>query len=636
MDLKQITSEKLIFLDCDFTKKEDVLRFLVERLYDEGKIASKEDFLKAVMERESLSETGISDGVAIPHGKSSTVRKAAFAFARMKKPVADWESLDESNEVTLVFLLAIPTSEAGSTHLDLVAALMGHTQDEAFLNKLQQATSPAEVYESLDMGEAEESDKSEKTYSHTIVAVTACPAGIAHTYMAADALVKAGEEMGVKVYVEKQGANGVEDRHTAERLQQADAAIFAVDVAVKESGRFDHLPVYKTRVAAPIKDGKGVIQAALVLAATSEKGEYHGETEPAESKGSVLSDVKGAVLTGISYIIPLIVAGGMINAFAVLLVQGFGLQDLLATEGSWLWSFKQMGGGLLGTVMIPVLSAYMAYSLGDKTALAPGFAAGIAANLIGGGFLCGMLGGLVAGYAVRWLRKAIPAKGTLAGFVSFWVYPVLSTIIVGVAIFLLVGKPVASLNAGLIELLGSMSGSNGALLGAILGIMVSFDLGGPVNKAAYTFCVGAMAEGILMPYAAFASVKMVSGFAITGATKLFKAYFAKEEHEIGSSTWILVLAGITEGAIPFMMADPVRVIPSLCIGSAVTGAIIGATGIGLDVPGAGIFSMFLLKDGIGLLPNALIWFFAAVAGALVSMTLLVLLRKAKLNKINKK
>ena len=253
MDLKQITSEKLIFLDCDFTKKEDVLRFLVERLYDEGKIASKEDFLKAVMERESLSETGISDGVAIPHGKSNTVRKAAFAFARMKKPVADWESLDESNEVTLVFLLAIPTSEAGSTHLDLLAALMGHTQDEAFLNKLQQATSPAEIYESLNMGEAEESDTSEKNYSHTIVAVTACPAGIAHTYMAADALVKAGEEMGIKVYVEKQGANGVEDRHTAERLQQADAAIFAVDVAVKESGRFDHLPVYKTRVAAPIK-----------------------------------------------------------------------------------------------------------------------------------------------------------------------------------------------------------------------------------------------------------------------------------------------------------------------------------------------------------------------------------------------
>lgn len=633
MDLKQITSEKLIFLDCDFNTKEEVIRFLVERLYQEGRITSKEDFLKAVMEREALSETGISDGVAIPHGKSDAVRQATFTFARIKKPVKDWESLDEDNEVTLVFLLAIPTAEAGSTHLDLLAALMGHIQDETFLNKLQHASSPTEIYESLNMGETEESDTGEKTYTHTIVAVTACPAGIAHTYMAADALMKAGEEMGVKVYVEKQGANGVEDRHTVELLQKADAAIFAVDVAVKESNRFEHLPIYKTRVAAPIKDGKGVIQAALDLAAVSKKGEYHGDTQPTEQKTSFLSDVKGAVLTGISYIIPLIVAGGMINAFAVLLAQGFGLQDLLAAEGSWLWSFKQMGSGLLGTVMIPVLSAYMAYSLGDKTALAPGFAAGIAANLIGGGFLCGMLGGLVAGYAVRWLRKSIPAKGTLAGFVSFWVYPVLSTIIVGIAIFLLVGKPVAALNAALIELLGSMSGSNGALLGAILGIMVSFDLGGPVNKAAYTFCVGAMAEGILMPYAAFASVKMVSGFAITGATKIFKKYFSKEEHEIGSSTWILVLAGITEGAIPFMMADPIRVIPSLCIGSAVTGGIIGATGIGLDVPGAGIFSMFLLKDGMGLLANAFIWFFAAVVGAFVSMILLVLLRKAKLNKM---
>ena len=174
-----------------------------------------------------------------------------------------------------------------------------------------------------------------------------------------------------------------------------------------------------------------------------------------------------------------------------------------------------------------------------------------------------MLGGLVAGYSVRWLRKTIPAKGTLAGFVSFWVYPVLSTLIVGVAMFLLIGKPIAAVNMALIEILGSMSGSNGALLGAILGVMVSFDLGGPVNKAAYTFCVGAMAEGILMPYAAFASVKMVSGFAITASTKLFKQYFTKEEKEAGNSTWILVLAGITEGAIPFMMADPVRVIPSL-------------------------------------------------------------------------
>lgn len=542
----------------------------------------------------------------------------------------------EDNEVTLIFLLAIPTAAAGDAHLDLLAELMTRAQDEKFLNTLKNAKNIEDIYNSLEVQEEKTDAHEEKSYTKTIVAITACPAGIAHTYMAAEALVKAGEEMGVKVYVEKQGTNGVENRHTAERLKEADAAIFAVDVAVKESERFDHLPVYKTKVAAPIKDGKAVIQAALDKAAHEQKGEYTGkDAEPQGEKKHILSDVKGAVLTGISYIIPLIVAGGMINAFAVLLTQGFGLQELINTEQSWLLCFKQMGSGMLGTIMIPVLSAYMAYSLGDKTALAPGFAAGIAANLINGGFLCGMLGGLIAGYSVRFLRKLIPAKGTLAGFVSFWVYPVLNTIIVGAAIFLLVGKPVAWINATLISFLGSMSGANGALLGAILGIMVSFDLGGPVNKAAYTFCVGAMAEGIFMPYAAFASVKMVSGFAITLATKLFKKDFTKEEHEIGSSTWILVLAGITEGAIPFMMADPIRVIVSLCAGSAVTGAIIGAAGIGLDVPGAGIFSLFLLKDGMNAFANAGIWFFAAVVGAIVSAALLVVLRKSKLKKQQK-
>jgi 2-O-A-mannosyl-D-glycerate-specific PTS system IIC component len=631
MNLKQVTNKNLITIDCDLSTKKEVIDFLINKLYSEKKIKSKEEFLKAVMERESLSETGITQGIAIPHGKSDTVKEASFAIARVKKPVRDWESLDPGNEVTLIFLLAIPTAQAGSTHLELLAELMTKAQDEAFLTALKTAKTVDELYDHLDVEEVKPEAASDKVYSKTIVAVTACPAGIAHTYMAAEALVKAGEEMGVKVYVEKQGANGVEDRHTAERLKNADAAIFAVEVAVKDSERFDHLPVYKTKVAAPIKDAKAVISAALAKAEKEQKGEYKAKAETTEEKDSVIADVKKAVLTGISYIIPLIVAGGMINAFAVLLAQGFGLQELAATQQSWLWCFKQMGSGLLGTIMIPVLSAYMAYSLADKTALAPGFAAGIASNLIGGGFLCGMLGGLVAGYAVRFLRKAIPAKGTLAGFISFWVYPVLSTMIVGIAIFLLVGKPVAWINASLINFLGSMSGSNGALLGAILGIMVSFDLGGPVNKAAYTFCVGAMAEGIIMPYAAFASIKMVSGFAVTAATKGFKNLFTKEEREIGSSTWILVLAGITEGAIPFMMADPVRVIFSLCAGSAVTGAIIGSTGIGLDVPGAGIFSLFLLKNGVGGVANAAIWFFAAVIGAAVSTVLLVLLRKQKLS-----
>lgn len=629
MNLKAVTSENMIVLDCDFTGKDQVIRFLIDRLYDEGKIDSKEEFYQAVQEREGMSATGIDKGMAIPHGKSKTVKAASFAVASVKTAISDWESLVPGNEVKYIFLLAIPEGEAGSTHLELLAELMTKVSDERFINRLFSSKSSREFYNNLSY--VPEKIQTDQHFTRSVVAVTACPAGIAHTYMAAEALVRAGEEMGIRVYVEKQGANGVEGRLTAAQLKEAEAAIFAVDVAVKDSERFSHLPIYKTKVAAPVKDAKGTIQAALEKAKTSHKSEYQGQEE-SEEKQSAANDIKQAVLTGVSYIIPIIVAGGMINAFAVLIAQGFGLQELYNLEGSWLWLFRKLGGNTLGTLMIPMLSAYMAYSLGDKTALAPGFAAGIAANLINGGFLCGMAGGLVAGYSVRILRKYVPAKGVFAGFVSFWVYPVCSTLIVGIVMFLILGKPIAWLNQGLINILGSMSGSNAGLLGAIIGIMVSFDLGGPVNKAAYTFCVGAMSEGILMPYAAFASIKMVSAFAVTFSTLGFKKYFTKEEQEAGMSTWILGLAGITEGAIPLMMADPIRVIFSLCAGSAVTGAIVAVTNIGLDVPGAGIFSMFLLKDGMGGFTNAMIWFFAAVLGAVISTVLLVFLKKVKYEK----
>ena len=635
MNLKQATSKQLLSLNCDFTTKQEIIEYLADQLDQAGKLTSKAAFLEAVWERESLSETGIDKGLAIPHGKSQAVKEAAFAVATLQRPIAGWESIVPGNQVTMVFLLAIPEAEAGSTHLKLLSELMSRVSDDWFLNRLKAAKTAQQFYDCLEgpvpEQQAAKAPAGAEKYTRTIVAVTACPAGIAHTYMAAESLVKAGEELGVKVYVEKQGANGVEDRHTAKQLNEAAAAVFAADVAVKDSERYDHLPIYKTRVAEPIKDGKGIIRAALQKAEGQQKGTYK-EQEQAIEKDSFASEVKRSVLTGISYIIPIIVAGGMVNAFAVLIAQGFGLQELYNLENSWLWLFRKMGGNTLGTLMIPILAAYMAYSLADKTALAPGFVAGIAANLINGGFLCAMLGGLVAGYSIRALRKYIPAKGVLAGFISFWVYPVFSSLFIGVVMFFILGKPVAWLNQSLISALGSLSGSNAGLLGAIIGVMVSFDLGGPVNKAAYTFCVGAMADGVLMPYAAFASIKMVSAFAVTFSTLGFKKYFTREEQEAGMSTWILGLAGITEGAIPVMMADPVRVIFSLCAGSAVTGAIVAISGIGLDVPGAGIFSMFLLKEGTGSAMNAVIWFFAAVLGAVISTVILVALKKMKAEK----
>ena len=242
-----------------------------------------------------------------------------------------------------------------------------------------------------------------------------------------------------------------------------------------------------------------------------------------------------------------------------------------------------------------------------------------------------MLGGILAGYVVKFLKRKFPPKGNFAGFVSFWVYPVMGSLIVGALMLLVIGKPVASINKGLTNWLTNLSGTNAIILGIVIGIMVSFDLGGPVNKAAYAFCIGAMANGNYVPYAAFASVKMVSAFSVTAATNLFKKYYKEYEVKIGRSTWILGLAGITEGAIPFMIEDPLRVIPSLCIGSAVTGAIVMNSNIGLSVPGAGIFSLFVL-EGSSLFKAGTIWLGAALIGTVVSTALLIITRKNKLKK----
>ena len=346
---------------------------------------------------------------------------------------------------------------------------------------------------------------------------------------------------------------------------------------------------------------------------------------------SILVEIKDAFMTGITYIIPLIIAGGMTSALVTVFSQGSPL-----VEDTLLWYMKQMGSQLSGTLMLPVLSAATAYALSGKESIAAGFAGGIAANLIQGGFLCAVLSGLIAGYLVRFVVKTIPAKGNIAAVIKLFVRPVLSTVLIGLMVFLIIGKPMAALNMWFVQMLTEAGDTNIMLLGALIGIMVSFDLGGPVSKAAYAFCIGAMTEGIGMPYAAFASAKMVSGFTISASTKIKKKLFTEEEKEMGNSGWILALAGIPEGGIPFILGDPVRVIISLCSGSAITGAIVAATGMGLFVPGIGLFSMFVLQEGVGLIPNAVIWFMAAVVGAVFSTIILLILRTIKVKKEFKK
>lgn len=469
-----------------------------------------------------------------------------------------------------------------------------------------------------------------------LLAVTACTAGIAHTYMAAEALKKSAEATGADIKVETQGTVGVENRITEADVARAQAVIFAHDVAIKESDRFAGLPSVDAGAAAAIKDPDGLVAQALasartVDAAAVEKAAKSEEGVPAGEPGFGTL-VKDSVLTGISYIIPIIIAGGMISAICTIITQLFGLQDLAADTASWLSMFKSLGSGALGTLMIPVLSAYMSYSLADKPGLGPGFIGGLAANAINSGFLGGMLAGLVAGFLMRWMKQHIQSNGPARTFIQFWVYPVIGSAITGILILFVAGPPVAALNTALVDFLNGLSGGSAILLGAVLGAMTSFDLGGPVNKAAYAFCVGAMANGNLVPYCAFASIKMVSAFSCTAACMLRKDLFTEEERQIGDQTWMLGLAGITEGAIPFAMRNPVPVLGSFIAGSMVCGAIVGYCGIGLSVAGAGIFSLIALSGPFGAVGNGLIWLGAAILGAAISTVLLIITRKRQLAK----
>ncbi|EFA4480615.1 PTS 2-O-a-mannosyl-D-glycerate transporter subunit IIABC [Escherichia coli] len=623
MNLTTLTHRDALCLNARFTSREEAIHALTQRLAALGKISSTEQFLEEVYRRESLGPTALGEGLAVPHGKTAAVKEAAFAVATLSEPL-QWEGVDGPEAVDLVVLLAIPPNEAGTTNMQLLTALTTRLADDEIRARIQSATTPDELLSALDDKGGTQPSASFSN-APTIVCVTACPAGIAHTYMAAEYLEKAGRKLGVNVYVEKQGANGIEGRLTADQLNSATACIFAAEVAIKESERFNGIPALSVPVAEPIRHAEALIQQALTLKRSDETRTVQQDTQPVKS---VKTELKQALLSGISFAVPLIVAGGTVLAVAVLLSQIFGLQDLFNEENSWLWMYRKLGGGLLGILMVPVLAAYTAYSLADKPALAPGFAAGLAANMIGSGFLGAVVGGLIAGYLMRWVKNHLRLSSKFNGFLTFYLYPVLGTLGAGSLMLFVVGEPVAWINNSLTAWLNGLSGSNALLLGAILGFMCSFDLGGPVNKAAYAFCLGAMANGVYGPYAIFASVKMVSAFTVTASTMLAPRLFKEFEIETGKSTWLLGLAGITEGAIPMAIEDPLRVIGSFVLGSMVTGAIVGAMNIGLSTPGAGIFSLFLLHDnGAGGVMAAIGWFGAALVGAAISTAILLMWRR---------
>ena len=586
MDLRKMTNNNLILLDEKYSSKEAIIKKLIEKLYDDKVISSKEEFFQAVMEREDHSPTGLERGVAIPHGKSTAVKKAAFAVARLEKPIMEWESVTDDNNVDLVFLLAIPKAEEGSTHLKLLSELSSALMYEDFTTNLKNAKNSKEFIEALDY----KKDSSEvKEYNKTVLAVTACATGIAHTYMSAEALEKAGREMGVRILVEKQGANGIEDKHSKEEIKNADGVIFACDIAVKNIERYSGKNFIKVKVAEPLKDAKALINRVLEKPEGKVSGEEVAETSKNnEKKKGILSEMMEAVMTGISYMIPVIVAAGLMMGIAKLWAMGIGQIDNLGQLGqssSQLYVFLyylDSFGGLIFKFIYPIFAAYLAYSIADRPGLVPGFIGGAFAgglhytfwgvkNGIPSGFLGALVLGLVAGYLTKFLNEKIKLSKNLQAMKPMFLLPGISVLVIFILNFYIVDPVFGGINGWLANFISSFDTGSTLVLTAVIAACTAFDLGGPVNKAAGAIAMGLAADAIF-PLTGRVLAIVIPPIGLGLATVLDKFVVKRRVFDeglrvVGNTSIMLGLIAVSEGAIPFMLKNPLITIPINIIGS---------------------------------------------------------------------
>ncbi|OPJ62909.1 PTS fructose transporter subunit IIC [Clostridium oryzae] len=446
-----------------------------------------------------------------------------------------------------------------------------------------------------------------------LVAVTSCPTGIAHTYMAAEALQMAAKDLGYEIKVETQGSVGAENVITDQDLKEADAVIIAADTNV-DKGRFEGMPMVVVSVKDAIKDAEGLIKQAIsAKATTTKKVEENKTVDRKERKG-----IYKHLMTGVSFMIPFVVAGGLLIAI------GFALGGIYVykTPGTLAETLFSTGKQAFA-FMLPVLAGYIAYSIADRPGLVPGFVGGALASNIGAGFIGALVAGLLAGYIVALIKKYVKLPKTVEGLMPVLIIPLLSTIVIAVIMTFILGKPMAAINNGLVAWLKSLQGANAALLGAVLGCFMAFDMGGPFNKAAYLFGTGTLATGGTTIMAAVMAAGMVPPLGIALATVIAKRKFSEQEREAGKAAWALGLSFITEGAIPFAAADPLRVIPSIMIGSAITGALSMMFGATLAVPHGGVWVLFIPHVVTQLLP----YIASIVVGTVVSALILSSVKK---------
>lgn len=632
MRITDLLDRRSISLDGAPKSKQEALDRMVALMAQSGKLADEEEYRRQVYAREEESTTGIGEGIAIPHGKSSAVRSPGLA-AMVVRDGVDFDALD-GEPVHLIFLIAAPNTE-DNVHLDVLSKLSMMLMDEEFTQSLKEASSVDEFLSVIDRADDEKKSVDERLAEDgevsedqvKLLAVTSCPTGIAHTYMAAEGLEKAARKNQCRIKVETRGSGGAKNMLTAEEIAAADCIIVAADAQVPME-RF----LGKKVIERPVSDGIGKAEELVALAISGNVPIYRGnggETREVQAQaGGVGHRIYTQLMNGVSHMLPFVVGGGILIAIAFL-IDGLAVDiNALSPEDRGNFGtitpaaalFKNIGGAAFG-FMLPVLAGYIATAIGDRPALAVGFVGGMIAANGKSGFLGALVAGFAAGYLIKGLRvlcNRLPQA--LEKIAPVLIYPVFGALLIGLAMSFIVEPVMGSINTALFNGLTSMGSSSKIVLGLILGGMMAIDMGGPFNKAAYVFGTAAIASGNYEIMAAVMIGGMTPPCAIALATLLFKNKFTREERQSGPTNFIMGLAFITEGAIPYAAADPLRVLPSCIIGSAAAGALSMAFGCTLMAPHGGIFV-------VPVMGNALMYLVALVAGTVISTLLLGILKK---------
>ncbi|ELN1760675.1 fructose-specific PTS transporter subunit EIIC [Staphylococcus pseudintermedius] len=628
MRITELLTKETIAMDLSATTKDSVIDELAQQLNQAGKLNQLDDYIAAIHKREQQSSTGIGEGIAIPHAKVEAVKTPAIAFGKSKAGV-DYDSLD-MQPAHLFFMIAAPATGA-QTHLDALAKLSSVLMDENVRQALLEADSPEAVLAIINKADDEATDDdTEATAEPTpvdhdepyILAVTACTTGIAHTYMARDALKKQAEEMGINIKVETNGASGIKNRLTQEDIERATGVIVAADVHV-ETNRFNGKNVVQVPVADGIKRPESLINTALDTTRRPFVADNRQSTNDEDEKLSVGKAIYKHLMNGVSNMLPLVIAGGILMAIVFMI--GPNAMDPKSSEynafAETLWN---IGNKSAFALIIPILAGYIARSIADK----PGFAAGLVGGMLavsgGSGFLGGIIAGFLAGYLTQGIKKVTQNfPQMLEGLKPTLIYPIVSVTVTGLLMIYVFNTPAAWLNNALISGLNNLSGSNVVILGIVLGAMMAIDMGGPFNKAAYVFSTAALTAGNAAPITAAMVGGMVPPIALAIAMMIFRSKFTKEQRGSIIPNFVMGASFITEGAIPFAAADPLRVIPSMMIGSGVAGGLALLFGSNINAPHGGLVVI------IGTDPShALLTLLAILIGAVVGAVIYGMIKQS--------